>query len=130
MKKDPLIFVVDDNPIILKLIEDVFKTIWNNIEYFKYGEDCLPQLTRIPDLIILDYIFIKKDQQVMSGLEILQHIRKINKKIPVIILSGQESGSAALDLMKLGIEDYIIKEGEFTSDLIKSVKNILEKEKL
>ena len=126
MRKHPLIFVVDDDAIILRIIEAELKTIKMDVMSFHYGEECMAELYLKPDLIILDYIFVKGSTKVLSGLEILREIRKLGDNVPVIILSGQESGSAVLDLIKLGIEEYIIKEGNFTSKLKDVVINILE----
>jgi len=125
MRKHPLIFVVDDDPLILKLTETKLKALKMEVMSFHYGEDFFKELYLNPDLIILDYLFVNGDQPVLSGLEILQRIRLENQELPVIILSGQESGSAVLDLIKLGIEEYIIKENNFTDKLKEAVLNAL-----
>jgi len=95
---------------------------------FRYGEDCLLELHLEPDIIILDYIFVKAGSEVLSGLDILTEIRKRYNDIPVIMLSGQESGSAVLELIKLGIEEYIIKEKDFVSRLKEAVNLIIKNE--
>jgi two-component system, NtrC family, response regulator AtoC len=128
MRKHPLIFVVDDDFIILKLIDAELKSAKMDVMSFSYGEDCLPELHLNPDLIILDYIFVKGNKSVLSGLEILQEIRKTKPDVPVIILSGQDSGSAVLELIKLGIEEYIIKEENFVSKLKEEIVRILQNE--
>jgi DNA-binding NtrC family response regulator len=128
MKNRPLIVVVDDDAMILKLIESDLKTLDAEVVSFRYGEDFLPQLHLNPRLVILDFIFVNGDKQVLSGLEILQEIRRLKPDLPVIILSGQESGSTVLELIKLGIEEYIIKEKNFTSKLKEAVIGILEDE--
>jgi DNA-binding response OmpR family regulator len=128
MQNQPLIFVVDDDAMILKIIGAELKSMHLEAMLFSYGEECLSELHLKPDLIILDYIFIKGDEPVQSGLEILHEIRKVNVNVPVVILSGQESGSTVLDLIKLGIEDYIVKEGGFTTKLKEAVMSILKKD--
>jgi two-component system response regulator AtoC len=128
MRKHPLIFVVDDNVIILRLIVNELRTLKMDVMSFSYGEECLPELYLKPDLIILDYIFVKGDKPVLSGLEILQGIRKLYQDLPVIMLSGQESGNTVLELIKLGIEEYIIKEKNFISRLKDAVISILQNE--
>jgi len=126
MREHPLIFVVDDDPLILKLTESNLKALKMEVMCFHYGEELFEELNLGPDLIILDYIFVKGDQPVLSGLEILQRIRLENPDVPVIMLSGQESGSAVLDLIKLGIEEYIIKENNFAQKLRDAVLNALQ----
>ena len=128
MRQNPLIFIIDDDPVILKICESELRTIKMDVMCFSYGEDCLPELLLAPDLIVLDYIFVNGNKPVFSGLEILHLIRQKNQEVPVIILSGQESGSAVLELIKLGIEEYIIKEKGFTVKLKDAVINALQKE--
>lgn len=70
MKKQKLIFVVDDDPVVTKLIEKRFTSEIYQLETFFYGEDCLKALFKNPDLIILDYYFHKADQKVMNGMEV------------------------------------------------------------
>jgi CheY-like chemotaxis protein len=129
MQKRPLLFVVDDDRIVIKLIEAELNSANLEIMSFNYGEDCLPEIYLNPDLIILDYIFVKGNKSVLGGLEILKEIRKTKPDVPVIILSGQDSGSAVLELIKLGIEAYIIKEENFVSKLKEEVLRILQNEK-
>jgi two-component system, NtrC family, response regulator AtoC len=124
--KKRLVFVIDDDPLVLKLAEHELKKLRLEVMSFSYGEDCLRELYLRPDLIILDYVFVNKDKHVMSGLDILREIRKVMAEVPVIILSGQESGSAVLELIKLGIEEYIIKENNFISRLREAVFNSFE----
>ncbi|HYW94527.1 MAG TPA: response regulator [Bacteroidales bacterium] len=127
MKKKPLIFVVDDDPMVLRLIQETLSDEPVKVMSFNYGEELIEKLHLGPDLIILDYIFEKKNALVMNGLEILTRIRDKNEDLPVIILSGQESGNTVLELMKAGIEDYIIKGKDFTVKLLIAVQEIINK---
>ncbi len=126
MRKLPLIFVVDDDLLIQKLIKAELKTLKIDVMCFSYGEESLLEMDMNPDIVILDYIFVQGDKPVLGGLEILKEIRKVNANVPVIILSGQKSGNAVLELIKLGIEEYVIKEKNFTSLLKEAVISILQ----
>lgn len=123
----PLIFVVDDDVLTQKLIESELKAMKMDVMCFSYGEEALKALHLRPDLIILDYIFVKGDEKVLSGHEILKEIRTNNSDVPVIFLSGQDSGSAVLELIKLGIEEYIVKEKFFLTRLKEAVSGVLGK---
>ncbi len=127
MKKKPLIFIVDDDPMVLQLIKKTLKGEPVKVVTFSYGEECLENLHLNPDIIILDYIFIKRRSHVMNGLEVLTRVREKKGELPVIILSGQESGSTVLELMKFGIEDYIVKDKDFTVKLLIAVQEIIDK---
>ncbi len=53
----------------------------------------------------------------MSGDILLGKIQEVNNKIPVIILSGQDDIAVAVNFLKSGVKDYIIKS-EHAKDLI------------
>jgi len=62
----------------------------------------------------------------MTGDKLLAKIKEINNQIPVVIISGQEEIAVAVDLLKAGARDYIIKD-DHAKDLIwRSIINIRE----
>ena len=127
MAENILIFVVDDDPFILNLVSKRLINDGYKVKSFSYGEDCLSSLSLKPDLIILDYLFHHKEQdKVMDGKEIFSLIQQFDKSIPVIILSGQEDGAIVLELARLGIEDYVIKDDSLIDNLLEIVKGVLD----
>ena len=127
MKKQKLIFIVDDDPFINMLVVRRFNSEGYNIEAFEYGEDCLNALGSKPDLIILDYFFVNNDRQVMNGMEVFSKIKEILPDIPVIMLSGQEKGEIVLELARKGIDDYVIKDNNLIDNLNTAIKELLER---
>ncbi|MBE0667772.1 MAG: response regulator, partial [Bacteroidales bacterium] len=97
------------------------------VKSFAFGEECINALHENPDLIILDFFFVRKNQKPMNGLETFDRLRKINPELPVIILSAQERGEVMIDLARKGITDYVIKDNNLFDNLIVSVREILEK---
>lgn len=128
MNKQKLIFVVDDDPIVTKMIVKRFNSDIYRLEAFDYGEDCLKALNKNPDLIILDYYFYKTDQKVMNGMEVFDKIKETNPNIPVIMLSGQERGEIVLELARKGIDDYVIKDSNLIDNLNASMLELLSRE--
>jgi len=63
------------------------------------------------DVILLDYLLVNS-----TGLEILEEIRQITE-IPVIIITGQGSEEVAVNAMKMGASDYIVKRGRFFNQI-------------
>ena len=82
------------------------------VEVFPTAGKLLDQLHQHPDVICLDFSLPD-----MPGLRLLQKIQEINPEIPVVVISGQEEISVAVDLLKAGARDYIIK-GDNTRDLL------------
>ncbi len=127
MNEKKLIFVVDDDPLINTLVVKRFTAAGYNLEAFVYGEDCLKELNKNPDLIILDYFFINKNAEVMNGMEVFEKIKKVKPKLPVIMLSAQEKGEIVLELARKGIDDYIIKDHNLIDNLNIAIKEIFER---
>jgi CheY-like chemotaxis protein len=128
MNKQKLIFVVDDDPVVTKMIVKRFNSDSYLLEAFDYGEDCLKSLNKNPDLIILDYLFYKTDQKVMNGMEVFDKIKETHPNVPVIMLSGQERGEIVLELARKGIDDYVIKDSNLMDNLNASMIELLSTE--
>jgi two-component system OmpR family response regulator len=126
--KQKLIFIVDDDPIINLLVMKRFASEGFLVESFRYGEDCLKEIHRNPDLIILDYYFMSDSLEVMNGMEVFDKIKELKPQIPVIILSGQEKGEIVLELARKGITDYVIKDNFLIENLLISMKEIFDKD--
>jgi two-component system, NtrC family, response regulator AtoC len=66
----------------------------------------------------------------MRGDELFKQIREVNATVPVIVISGQEEVSIAVDLLKKGVSDYLVKD-DATKDLLwNSVVRIRENQSL
>jgi two-component system, OmpR family, response regulator len=128
MNKQKLIFVVDDDPVVTKMIVKRFASDSYRLEAFEYGEDCLREMNKNPDLIILDYLFYKTDQKVMNGMEVFDKIKETNPNVPVIMLSGQDRGELVLELARKGIDDYVIKDNNLIDNLNASMLELLSRE--
>lgn len=102
---DKLIFIVDDEESILKMLTHWVKNQWNyNVKLFMNGTDVLENINEEPDLILLDIMLPD-----INGIEILRQVKQKNKNIPVIMLSAQGSIDVALESIRLGAYDYFPK---------------------
>ncbi|HEX2977200.1 MAG TPA: response regulator [Bacteroidales bacterium] len=125
MNKDKLIFIVDDDPFINRIVTKRFSAEGFRIDSFESGEECLDALNRNPDLVILDYIFMDKtDRKAMNGMEVLDSIKESKPELPVIMLSGQDKGEIVLELARKGIDDYIIKDNNLIDNLNTSISEL------
>lgn len=104
------IFLVDDDALYLKSLEIEFLEHADfSIETYATGELCLKNLSRSPDLIILDYHLDGIDETAMNGLETLDKIKESNSDIPVIMLSSQDKIEVAINCMHHRANDYVVK---------------------
>ncbi len=119
------ILVIDDeynNTLIIEedLVEIGYKVCSANngeqgIEVFKKEE---------PDLILLDVMMPGID-----GIETLKRIRKMNKDIPIIMISAHATINTAVEAMKIGARDFLLKP-IVLEQLENRILEILENEKL
>ena len=87
-----------------------------SIHYFQEATGCLERLDEInPDVVIADYLLPG-----MNGIEFLKSLNREQRDIPVIIITGQGDENLAIQAMKLGAWDYLVKSGDFFT-LIPSV---------
>ncbi len=129
MSAQKLIFIVDDDPFINTLVMKRLASEDYKVEAFEYGEECLQSLKKDPDLIILDYYFLKDEEDAMNGMEIFNRIKEEKPDTPVIMLSGQDKGEIVLELARKGIEDYIIKDSNLIDNLNSAVKEFFDRGK-
>lgn len=109
MKK--LIYVVDDDPIYLKMMESHFKQMAEyESKVFKSGAEAIKALSEtVPFAILLDHQFLNDPQK--TGLDYLKEIRKLNPKVPVIYITASEDKEIQTKANKLKVNGYIYKDG-------------------
>lgn len=116
------IFIVEDDPWYGQLLSYHLSL---NPEYevilFDTAKACLDNLHQRPNVISIDF-----NLPDLSGEVLLRKIKESNREIPVIIISGQEEISIALDLLKKGAFDYIIKDDNSRELLWNSILKIRE----
>lgn len=127
MNNKKLIFVVDDDPFINTLVVKRLSSDSYSLEAFETGEDCLNSLNKEPDLVILDYLFVKDNKEFMNGMQVLDRIREMKPNLPVIMLSGQDKGEIVLELARKGIDNYIIKDNNLIDNLQTAIDEIFER---
>lgn len=127
MTEEPFrIFLVEDDVIFAKIISyHLSLNPDNKIEIFPDGKSMLKNLYKNPCLISLDY-----NLPDMTGLEILKQVREFNPDTPVVIVSGQQDIATAIELLKKGAYDYILKDQDTKERLWNITRNIRENLKL
>jgi DNA-binding NtrC family response regulator len=120
-QKYPLIFVVEDNAVYNKLIVNHLRLQkFTRTESFMSGEDCLKNIDKKPDIIIQDYLL-----DGMNGIDVLKATRKKNPDTEFIFLSGQNDIELAINSMKYGAYDYIVKDQFALKKLTDKINRIM-----
>jgi len=99
------ILVVDDEPEVLSLFKRILSAEDTQILPAGSGAEALAiaRRTRL-DLVILD---VKLPD--VSGIEVLRRLRKMDDRLPVIIVTAYGSADGARACMRLGAFDYLTK---------------------
>ncbi|MEL6578343.1 MAG: ATP-binding protein [Cyanobacteria bacterium J06621_12] len=91
------------------------------------GDEGLTQLTLLqPDLILLDYLLPD-----FNGLEFIEELKaQVGQVPPIIMLTGQGNEVVAVEAMKQGVKDYLIKGKLTPKTLTTTVKSVIQQSHL
>lgn len=112
------IFIVEDDPWYGSALE--YHLSLNPdlvLHLFTSAGDCLRNLHLQPDLVTVDFTLPD-----MKGDQLYRKIAEWNAQVPVVIISAQEDVSVAVELLKLGVYDYLVKDDN-TRDVLWNVIN-------
>lgn len=127
------VFIVDDDPMVLKLLKRYFSDFSQyEITNFSNGEDCLKALVQNPDMIILDYNLSENSdsKNQMDGLDVLKEIKNHDPNIQVMMLSAQVQVQVAVDCLKKGAVNYIVKDGVMQFNIKEALDAIVKSQQL
>jgi len=117
------IFIVEDDEIFAKTLKHYLSLNTDyEVEIFTNGKSLLKNLYKNPSAITLDFYLPD-----YSGMDLLKKIQEFNSDIPVVIVSGQQDISTAVELLKKGVYDYVLKDEDTKNRLWNIMKNIKEK---
>ena len=120
------VLIIDDNLADVELLRRRLQAIPDWDEAFfacGSGREALASLERRAfDIVFLDYLLGGE-----TGLTLLAPIKQTGHARAVIMLTGQGSEEIAVEAMKGGADDYLVKGRLFTGDLRRAVLNAVEK---
>ena len=117
------LFIVDDNKLLVTdLKHHLHDRFGDNLQIstFSDGESCLKKIDKETRIVILDYFMEGK-----NGLEVLKLIKAINPKTEVLMLSGNEDITLAIQTFRSGAKDYMIKGEDSFKKLVKLIQRII-----
>jgi len=102
------ILVIDDEPILRDSLKVALETSGYQVLMAKSGEEGLDLFHKEPpDLVLLDHWLPG-----INGDEVLRRIKETGSEIPVIIMTAQGSIELAVNSMKMGAFDFLVKPFE------------------
>ena len=101
------ILIIDDNTDIRNIINDLIVDAGYKTRLAANYNQALKEIDKkLPDVAIID---VKLDKGDNDGLELLSHIKKKDKNIPVIIITGHANVEMAIKALKSGAFEFIEK---------------------
>jgi DNA-binding NtrC family response regulator len=124
-------FLVDDDAVFLKSLEIEFLQHADfAIETYPTGELCIENLSRNPDVIILDYHLDGIDKTAMNGMQTLDKIKATHPDISVVMLSSQDKIEVAVNCIHHRAFDYVVKSETAFTRLQKIITTIFKYKKM
>jgi psp operon transcriptional activator PspF len=118
------IVVVDDQPEIHRLLEDIFRARGNNLVAFDNGEDAIAYLASHEPEVQLVILDLDLGSGRRGGIEICSDLRETHRDLPVVMLTGQGTIDAAVAAVKAGAADFIVKDPYLEDKLDLTVEKI------
>lgn len=121
------VLLVEDNPGDVRLVKEMLLgqtgMVFELVHKQSLSQACQYLQEVPPDLILLDLSL--PDAQ---GLDTLRGIGRVNSKVPVIILTGVSDTDIALEALKDGAQDYLIKGEMNRGLLIRAISYAIERQ--
>ena len=107
------VFIVEDNKWYSEILRHHLSLNPDfEIHLFEDATSCISNLNLNPDVITIDFTLPD-----MNGEELLEKIKQINPTLPILFISAQENIATAVNLIKKGVSNYIVKD-DHTKDLL------------
>ena len=119
------ILIVDDEENMLRALSDVLRGQGWEVEVARSGEEALRHMERTE----MDIVFTDLKMPGMDGIELLERIKEMSPDTEVVVFTAYGSIESAVEAMKKGAWDYIVKPFEPEKVLL-TAKKIFEHQAL
>jgi FixJ family two-component response regulator len=122
---EPTVFIVDDDPAVLKSLSRLLRAIHFQVVTFGSPQEFLERHDpHTPGCLVLDVAMPG-----LNGLELQEALRVKGSAIPIIVLTGHGDIPMSVQAMKGGAYDFLTKPVH-DKDLLKAVEAALEKDRI
>ena len=114
------ILIVDDDPTLVDFLKLLLESEGYETQDAPDGETALQQISSFdPEVVLLDYMMPN-----MDGLDVLRHVSKHHVTSFVVMLTGKGNEEVAVECMKAGAVDYVLKPFD-NERLLSVIRNAL-----
>ena len=108
MNNPPGILLVDDEPGILFVLTHTFQDNEYVVETASNGTEAIEKLRKNTYYVVV----LDLNMQPVTGIEVLKELRSLNQETVVIILTAHSTVGSAIEALRLGAFDYLVKPAE------------------
>ncbi len=121
---DPIVLVAEDDPGLCRLILRALRREGFDARGVDTGAEAIGRALGLeePALLLLDFQLPD-----MNALRLVRELREAGREHPFVIMTGHGDERVAVELMKLGAWDYLIKDDGFLDFLPLTVKRAMER---
>ncbi len=125
-----VVLIVDDNDQFAGQLEKLLKTDEQqkfSVIRKKSGEEAIEELRQNPsvDVILMEYFLPGR-----NGIETTRELRSFRMNVPIIFATINKDFDLAVEAMKVGVDEYLVKNEILTPVLTKTILAVMEKERL
>lgn len=130
------VYLVDDDKMFLTSLKNSLQQKFGKllrIYEFTKAEDCLVNMERAkdedeePDVVILDYYLNDdRDPDNQNGVKVLRELKNISNDTTVIMLSGEDRLQVAMDCVRNGAYEYVVKSESAFVRIQHALKNVID----
>jgi PAS domain S-box-containing protein len=120
------ILVVEDDEALLRLIQKNLQRAGFHTEGASNGAEAISHIvSNPPELLLLDYRLPD-----MTCNQVVETLAEQQRSIPFIVITGHGDEKVAVEMMKLGARDYLVKDTALLDLLLSVVKRVVEQSAL
>jgi FixJ family two-component response regulator len=124
LEKEPIVFVVDDDPSLRNALTNLFRSVGLRAEVFASAPELLrSKLPEVPSCLVLD---IRLPGQ--SGLDFQAELAKAGIHIPIVFITGHGDIPMTVRAMKAGAIDFLTKPFR-EQDMLDAVGKAIERDR-
>lgn len=109
LDKGARLLLLDDDLGFLRLISRILERDGHKVKCISRGKDLIKELEQDkPDLLLMDL-----NLPDLGGIELAHQFKSMNDPLPFIVMTGNGDEKVAVNMMKQGALDYVVKDANF-----------------
>ena len=109
MSATPKVLIVDDEPDVRKVLKRILTQAGYDVIEAEDGEKAIMAINEGENPLLLNVIISDIRMPKINGVEAINYFQTLWPRVPIIVLTGFPDTEMAIDFLKKGIVDYLVK---------------------